>query len=38
MTKYINTERQLADIFIKLYDATRFAFLWGNLVFAIPMA
>jgi hypothetical protein len=35
--KYIDTERQLADIFTKPLDATHFASLWGNLVFAIPM-
>jgi hypothetical protein len=29
--KYIDTERQLADIFTKLHDATRFAPLWGEL-------
>jgi hypothetical protein len=36
--KYIDTERQLADIFTKLHDVTHFASLWGNLVFSIPMA
>jgi hypothetical protein len=36
--KYIDTERQVDDIFIKPLDATRFASLQGNLVFAIPMA
>jgi hypothetical protein len=34
--KYIDTERQLADIFTKLLDATHFASLRENLVFAIP--
>jgi hypothetical protein len=29
--KYIDTERQLADIFIKPLDATHFASLWGEL-------
>jgi hypothetical protein len=36
--KYIDIERQLVDIFTKPLDASRFAALWGNLVFAIPMA
>jgi hypothetical protein len=36
--RYIETERQLADIFIKPLDATRFASLRGNFMFAIPMA
>jgi hypothetical protein len=37
--KYIDTERQLADIFTKPFDASRFAALrGGDLVFAIPMA
>jgi hypothetical protein len=36
--KYIDTEMQLADIFTKPLDATRFASFGGNLVFAIPMA
>jgi hypothetical protein len=36
--KYINTERQLADIFTKPLDATHFAPLRWNLMFAIPMA
>jgi hypothetical protein len=38
--KYIDIERQLADIFTKPLDATHFASLWGgeDLVFAIPMA
>jgi hypothetical protein len=37
--KYIDTERQLADIFTKPLDASRFAALWGGgLVFAILMA
>jgi hypothetical protein len=36
--KYIDTERQLADIFNKPLDATHFASLPGGvLVFAIPM-
>jgi hypothetical protein len=36
--KYIDTERQLGDIFTKPLDASRFTTLWGNMVFAIPMA
>jgi hypothetical protein len=37
--KYIDTEMQLIDIFIKPLDATHFASLWrGGLVFAIHMA
>jgi hypothetical protein len=36
--RYIETERQLADIFTKPLDTTHFTSLWGNLVFAIPMA
>jgi hypothetical protein len=36
--KFINTERQLADIFTKPFDSSRFASLRGSLVFAIPMA
>jgi hypothetical protein len=36
--KYIDTERQLADIFTKPLDAPRFIALWGELVFAILMA
>jgi hypothetical protein len=28
--KYIDTERQLIDIFIKPLDASRFATLWGG--------
>jgi hypothetical protein len=37
--RYIDTERQLADIFTKPLDASRFAILWGGgLVFAILMA
>jgi hypothetical protein len=36
--RYIDTERQLADIFTKLLDASRFAALRGKLVFAILMA
>jgi hypothetical protein len=35
--KYIDTERQLADIFTKPLDATHFASLQRNLVFDIPM-
>jgi hypothetical protein len=35
---YINIERQLADIFTKPLNATRFASLRGNLVFVIPIA
>jgi hypothetical protein len=29
--RYIDTEKQLADIFTKPLDATHFAFLWGEL-------
>jgi hypothetical protein len=38
--KYIDTERQLTDIFIKLLDASHFTSFGGggDLVFAIPMA
>jgi hypothetical protein len=36
--RYIDTERQLADIFTKPLDSSRFANLWGGLVFAIHMA
>jgi hypothetical protein len=36
--KYIDTERQLANIFTKPLDVTHFASLRGNLVFSIPMA
>jgi uncharacterized membrane protein (DUF485 family) len=36
--KFINTERQLADIFTKPLDSSHFASLRGSLVFAIPMA
>jgi hypothetical protein len=37
--RYIDTERQLADIFIKPLDSSRFADLRrGGLVFAILMA
>jgi hypothetical protein len=36
--KYIDTERQLVDIFTKPLDVTRFASLRRNLVFDIPMA
>jgi hypothetical protein len=35
--RYIETERQLADIFTKPLDATHFASLQRNLVFDIPM-
>jgi hypothetical protein len=39
-TRYIDTNRQLTDIFTKALDVTHFASLWrgGDLVFAIPMA
>jgi hypothetical protein len=36
--KFIDTERQLADIFIKPLDSSHFASLWGSLVFVISMA
>jgi hypothetical protein len=36
--RYIDTERQLADIFTKPFDASHFADLQGKLVFAILMA
>jgi hypothetical protein len=36
--KYIETERQLTNIFTKPLDATHFASLREDLVFAIPMA
>jgi hypothetical protein len=36
--KYIDTERQKANIFTKSLDVTHFASLWGDLVFAIPMS
>jgi hypothetical protein len=36
--KYIDTERQLADIFTKPLDSSRFAALRGEFMFAIPMA
>jgi hypothetical protein len=36
--RYIDTERQLADIFTKLLDSSRFAALRGELVFVILMA
>jgi hypothetical protein len=36
--RYIDTERQLADIFTKPIDSSRFAALRGQLVFAILMA
>jgi hypothetical protein len=36
--RYIDTERQLADIFTKPLDSSRFIALPGGLVFAILMA
>jgi hypothetical protein len=36
--RYIDTKRQLADIFTKSLDSSRFADLRGELVFAIHMA
>jgi hypothetical protein len=36
--RYIDTERQLADIFTKPLDSSQFADLRGGLVFAIHMA
>jgi hypothetical protein len=36
--RYIDTERQLADIFTKPLDSSQFADLRGKLVFAILMA
>jgi hypothetical protein len=36
--RYIDTDRQLADIFTKPLDSSRFADLHGKLVFAIHMA
>jgi hypothetical protein len=36
--KFIDIERQLADIFTKPLDSSRFASLRGRLVFAIPMS
>jgi hypothetical protein len=36
--RYIDTERQLADIFIKPLDSSRFTDLKGELVFAIHLA
>jgi hypothetical protein len=36
--RYIDTERQLADIFTKPLDSSRFADLRGKLMFAIHMA
>jgi RsiW-degrading membrane proteinase PrsW (M82 family) len=36
--RYIDTERQLADIFTKPLDSSHFAALQGGLVFAILMA
>jgi hypothetical protein len=35
--RYMDTERQLTDIFTKLLDASHFANLWRGLVFVIPM-
>jgi hypothetical protein len=35
--RYIDTEKQLADIFTKPLNASHFAALWGKLVFAILM-
>jgi hypothetical protein len=35
--RYIDTERQLVDIFIKPLNSSRFADLWRKLVFAIHM-
>jgi hypothetical protein len=34
--KYIDTERQLADIFTKPLDATHFASLWGGGSWCLP--
>jgi hypothetical protein len=36
--RYIDTERQLANIFTKHFDSSCFAALRGKLMFAIPMA
>jgi hypothetical protein len=36
--KYIDTKRQLTDIFMELLYASHFAALWGGLVFPILMA
>jgi cell fate regulator YaaT (PSP1 superfamily) len=36
--RYIDIKRQLADIFTKPLDSSRFAALWGKLMFAILMA
>jgi hypothetical protein len=36
--RYIDTERQLADIFTKPLDASHFIALWGELVFVILMS
>jgi hypothetical protein len=36
--RYIDTERQLADIFTKPLDSSLFAALRGKFMFAIPMA
>jgi hypothetical protein len=36
--RYIDTERQLANIFTKPLDSSHFADLWGGLVFATRMA
>jgi hypothetical protein len=34
--RYIDTERQLVDIFTKLFDASHFAVLWGNFCVCHP--
>jgi hypothetical protein len=34
--RYIDTERQLADIFTKALDASRFAALWGEISVCHP--
>jgi hypothetical protein len=36
--RYIDTEKQLADIFTKPLYSSRFADLWGELMFAIGIA
>jgi hypothetical protein len=36
LMKFINTERQLADIFTKPLDSSRFASLWGELGICHP--
>jgi hypothetical protein len=36
--RYIDTERQLADIFIKPLGASRFATLWGEIGVCHPYA